>query len=635
MKGSFGRIRTHKAASTIRNFVPLVALFVVTFAPPAFAVTFSNPAPQPGLILKYSGNRTVTLDAVASSGQTLNPIGQLVLDGAPPTNASASYAIDHWEPYYDGEYGEWYDIPIYDTTRATFNAGSKFLSQGAHTMTLTVTEAPSGQTFTYTWEIPAEGCKNCHDDMPAAHATATTACATCHASSGPVQVHNTGFGGCDNCHGTSSHGADRLSPHTYYDLDGNPYEREERACTSCHSPSYPAIPQIGVNHGDPTAAHAPVIDPACTECHESDLTALHPDCNTCHDPDVPAGATCVTCHPEKADPHGKYAGFSATTQYVSWAQARSLASANADAALMAQGSHKGYATTTIKCAVCHSVHRGGSKLLNEGTSCAFCHTPAYYGGGAVASNLISWTTATNQGPHASRCANDDCHGGPHGVGASVYDGPASRLLTARADAKMAADATANGVDVATLSTYSPSTRVLATGAVCSRAGCHVDSAFGIIASGSDLAVEPMPGTPSGADGMVTGHRVIASATSNWNANGTDFPTAKTNLTVAFAPVDYCSDCHDLADDNNGGKAAFPHAINGVVDAEAGADGTTRPAVWLTASARAGAPRTAVGPYNRYTGGAGVAGAAGSSVIDGVCLKCHRSSVGTQGVGFTY
>ena len=70
----------------------------------------------------------------------------------------------------------------------------------------------------------------------------------------------------------------------------------------------------------------------------------------------------------------KYAGFSSTTQYLTWTQAQSLASNNADAADMAFGPHNGYATTTIKCAVCHSVHRATTKLLNAGSACAYCHT---------------------------------------------------------------------------------------------------------------------------------------------------------------------------------------------------------------------------------------------------------------------
>jgi hypothetical protein len=353
----------------------------------------------------------------------------------------------------------------------------------------------------------------------------------------------------------------------------------------------------------------------------------------------------------------KYAGYNAATQYVSWTAAQELASQNTDAALMARGPHAGYATTTIKCAVCHSVHRGGTALLNEGSSCAYCHTPASWGGGAVASNLISWyaggTTASGLtaagGPHSSRCANDDCHGGPHGVGASVYDGPASKLLTAKADVKLLSDTVANGLVAGDLASYDAETRALATGAVCSRSGCHVDSVFGVIASGSKMAAEidsasGAAATMGGITGeLVTGHRVIAAATSNWNdrdnnnvADNVGFTAAKTG-TIAYAGVDYCSSCHDLADDNNAGKAAFPHAINGVVDSAVGYDGLThRPAVWLTAGDFAGAAgtRIAVSAYNDYNAAAPAAGAAGGGIIDGVCLKCHRGSAST-GVGFTF
>jgi len=323
----------------------------------------------------------------------------------------------------------------------------------------------------------------------------------------------------------------------------------------------------------------------------------------------------------------KYAGYSSSKQYVPWAEAQSLASANADAALMARGPHAGYATTTIKCAVCHSVHRAGGKLLNEGAACAYCHTSVANQGGAVASNLISWNGVVNAGPHSGRCTNDDCHGGPHGVGSSIYDGPASKLISAKADTNMLADLTANGLPVSTLDTWNAQTRAIATGGLCSRSGCHTNSMFGVVTAGA--AAPRSVGTTK----TVTGHRVIAAATTNWNANGTDFPTTKTNLTIAFKPVDYCNSCHDLVDDNNGGKEAFPHGINDVVSAGQGKLAGSRPAVWLTAGPDAETTSTVVGPYNQYTGGAGTAGAAGSSIIDGTCLKCHVS--GSVGVGLTY
>ena len=300
-----------------------------------------------------------------------------------------------------------------------------------------------------------------------------------------------------------------------------------------------------------------------------------------------------------------------------------------DAALQDLGPHGGYAITTVKCAVCHAEHQGESPLLTPGTSCTFCHTAAYFGGGAVASALISWSGG---GPHDESCTSDDCHGGAHGVGASIYYGPASRLLTAKADDKLAADALANAVAASELATYSATTRVLATGAVCSRAGCHENSAFGIVTAGASLEVTGVTGLDS-MDSHVTGHRVIASQTATWNAD-LSFPTSKTNLTIAYAPVQYCSSCHDLVDDNNGGTPAFPHAINGIVDSSAGFDGSWRAAVWLTAGAFAGDTRIAVGEYNASGEKAPAASAAGPSILDGVCLKCHRGSTST-GVGFEY
>lgn len=328
----------------------------------------------------------------------------------------------------------------------------------------------------------------------------------------------------------------------------------------------------------------------------------------------------------------KYAGYSSSKQYVPWAEAQSLASLNPDAADMASGPHAGYATTTIKCAVCHSVHRGGSKLLNEGSSCAYCHTSVAHGGGAVASNLISWDVA-NLGPHGSRCANTDCHGGPHGVGASAYDGPASKLLTSMGDATLdelvAADVTAGG-DGADLTTWNAETRALATAGVCQRSGCHSNSMMGVVTSGAETSR-----TIDVAGRMVTGHRVIADATTTWNADGS-MGSSKTNLTIAFKPVDYCNSCHDLTDDNNGGKAAFPHAINDVISVAQGKpDTTTRPAVWLTAAPDALTQTTVVGPYNQYTAsGLTIQTSNGSSIIDGVCLKCHRDGAGA-GVGLSY
>jgi len=324
------------------------------------------------------------------------------------------------------------------------------------------------------------------------------------------------------------------------------------------------------------------------------------------------------------------AGYSATDQYVQWTDAQTLAAGNADAALMDRGPHGGYATTTIKCAVCHSVHRGDSSLLNGGSSCAYCHTCVAHGGGGVATTLISWDAA-GQGPHASMCANTDCHGGPHGVDASIYDGPASKLLSSAGDAELAELAAANGVPTTEFATWSDITRALATAGVCQRSGCHSNSMMGVVTSGASLEVSV------GTTETVTGHRVIAAVTDAWNADGS-MGSSRTNLTIAYKPVEYCSSCHDLTDDSNGGKAAFPHAINDVISVAQGKPATgidDRPAAWLTAAPDALTQSTVVGLYNQYTAdGSTITGAAGSSILDGICLKCHRDGAGA-GVGLSY
>jgi len=75
------------------------------------------------------------------------------------------------------------------------------------------------------------------------------------------------------------------------------------------------------------------------------------------------------------------------------------------------------------------------------------------------------------------------------------------------------------------------------------------------------------------------------------------------------------------------KEAFPCAIDSLVSAAQGKAARTRSAGWLTAGSGNDMPQP-VGPYKQYTGdGATVGGAAGSSTIDGTCLKCHVGGSG--------
>lgn len=342
----------------------------------------------------------------------------------------------------------------------------------------------------------------------------------------------------------------------------------------------------------------------------------------------------------------KYAGFSSTMQYVDWTVAASMASKNVDSATETFGPHSGFATTTIKCAVCHSVHRAETSLLTKGAGCAYCHTTSFYGGiaaGATVSWKVTAVGTSGGGPHSSfsGCGGggafsaEGCHAGPHGVGASAYAGASLKLLETE-DTRLADMATANGLTVPLSTGWTANMRVLATDATCVR--CHTNSTFGVITAGAEGDADL-----GGSVGVipVTGHRVIAAArdagAAGWNASGVEFPTNKTGIKVAWKASTYCNSCHDLTDDNNSGKPAFPHAINDVVSTAQGKVAGNRAAVWLTAGADSLAQSKVVSGYNQYAAVAGRAtpdGAAGSTLLDGICLKCHRGSA-TSGIGVDF
>jgi len=286
---------------------------VFAFAGAAHAATFQNASPPSGEIRPLTQNVQFSVDVTATPGQTLASAAALAVDDGPPTTVYVSYTVDHWEWYVDGEYGEEYWIPVYDYSQGTVSGWALLPSSLAqHTASVTVTES-SGLRYSYTWSFPGENCKDCHDDYPAAHtAAAMSTCAPCHADNGqttvregPVALHNGSLpGGCSSCHGIGSagHGAGKLLAHTYYDLDDNPYPREESTCSRCHTGGYAGITQIsGAHGGDPTAKHAAMWDPECSNtCHGGgDAAAIHPSCETCHPEGGPGpapGSTCKTCH---------------------------------------------------------------------------------------------------------------------------------------------------------------------------------------------------------------------------------------------------------------------------------------------------------------------------------------------------
>jgi hypothetical protein len=318
--------------------------------------------------------------------------------------------------------------------------------------------------------------------------------------------------------------------------------------------------------------------------------------------------------------------------YVSWSTAMSIASGNAEQAF---GPHANYATSTVKCAVCHSVHGApdGSQLLtkvtsnagtNAGQVCAYCHG---YGATAGAHIVAINQAPTANSPHSSICY-DTCHAGVHGLKVSAYSVLSTKLLRNGADTKIAAAILDSGTGL-TAATFAatpgvaltPTQVSMATGYVCGQPGCHTQSAFAVAARGDHMKVESRSGV---IGGPLSGHPVVAPART---AFVTPAGFSGTTVQVAFKATNGCDTCHDMADAATTDGTAFPHnrgASNLWMTKAANASGVGSTIVQNTDVINTGDAGTTIGLADNYT-----------TVQDGVCLKCHVSADGLSGVGKTF
>jgi predicted CXXCH cytochrome family protein len=329
--------------------------------------------------------------------------------------------------------------------------------------------------------------------------------------------------------------------------------------------------------------------------------------------------------------------------YVSWTTANSIASGTA---AEAAGPHANFAVSTVKCAVCHSVHGAPDNTFlltkvtssagsNAGQVCAYCHG---YGATAGAHIVAINQGATANSPHSSICYTT-CHAGVHGTNVSQYSVLRTKLLRSGADAGITAaiaDA-GTGLNAGTFTqpVTGPATATqlsMATGYVCAQSGCHTSSAFAIASRGNHMAT-------LGGRGLLSGHPVIAAASANFSVPaGTSYntglagPVLSSNgvaiaaLPVAFKATNGCDTCHDMVDAATTDGTAFPHNR-----------GNSN--LWMTkASDASGSDRTLVQNSDVIDSTTGtVLGLADNytTVQDGVCLKCHVSSGGSFGVGKTF
>lgn len=285
---------------------------------------------------------------------------------------------------------------------------------------------------------------------------------------------------------------------------------------------------------------------------------------------------------------------STTSDYAAW----STAYPNNGTVL--QTPHKDFRTTTVKCAVCHAVHKAsatGEVLLRStvANSCLFCHVDAtavgnirLYGGVAANYNGSDLPVA-HGGTGASECV--DCHTihGANSIGGDV----SAKILKA---GSYQATASAHYLDTA------PRNEQVTL--FCTRCHPYFTDEYDTQTTGDIFTTA----------GKFSSH-VMTDADAAYN------PGAHVSYNGQVTNVDskYCRDCHDA----------------GNVDESATNFGATLLSTDNFPHYTANASRFLMG--GAYSGDttADVGSALSSASVDGVCLKCHSWNAGANGVGDTF
>lgn len=342
----------------------------------------------------------------------------------------------------------------------------------------------------------------------------------------------------------------------------------------------------------------------------------------------------------------KYASYDNISRYLSWQGAEVLYNAINDTNGATQTSpHGGYTQTSVKCAVCHSIHRASYaenhgkildlKLSSGSAACSNCH--AAWGASPVASALVEVGAGTS-GPHigtaGETCIAKGCHGSMHGNNPSKYATVLKyNLSNNTSNAAMVGNTIDEKLDTAIASgntnakigvaSTTPEMKAYATGYVC--APCHGNSVFSVAKNGVN-AGQAMESDGDTLTGAMTGH-------------------------ISAGPYGYepvCDECHDLVGVKTG-TTAFPHANRGIdvyvgrinnhenfghyretilpaehsstiVSATSGEDTDFKQyGLWMTSTATITA--------SAMTTAAPITGSStnGFNLQDGACLKCHSGN----------
>lgn len=460
-------------------------------------------------------------------------------------------------------------------------------------------------------------CGTCHDSASAAVAAAIlagdTACIACHENADHVDLHdaNVTRPSCERCH----------SPNLVIEHVAN----VGAYCSVCHTAGYgtPVASRTPAPLAELAGEMAASIMPDAKEYHTESgdvLTALTSDaklpnfgdtnavtaldasgftCGSCHDPE-PHGSRddCESCHgPLPYSTNESTMPTATSPAYTDWDDT------GANAAVPTP--HKGYTSSTNKCAVCHGVHKSavtGEMLLRTKvvSACEYCHIDTAVGGIRIYGGVSDtyWSVASGQAHNRtseSSCVN--CHS-VHGSD-TLEGANATKILH---DWPM--DGTSSSYSTPTLEAYPDPASMTDDNdqitAWCT--GCHK---FYTRSYNETLTTTVFDHEDDYKWEWNTSKSHIMTDLAGGYAN----PAGTVgNIDVAWASSSTCRSCHDAGATNQGAGVhtdSFPHYTEG---------------------------------YFRFmsVGESLVSSGSPSAdhAVDGACLKCHRPAAGA-GVGYDF
>lgn len=321
---------------------------------------------------------------------------------------------------------------------------------------------------------------------------------------------------------------------------------------------------------------------------------------------------------------------SATAAYAAAVSGYAAWSAGGPNATTDPTPHKDYITTSVKCAVCHAVHKAapGGELLLRGTageSCEFCHIADNIGlvriyNGDVDNYLFAGGAQAHTDNAAgaavgSRCV--DCHA-VHGAGTLDDVSINKYVLKATASASGAPGGFATPqVTAMARATANPGVKQIWVDAFCSMCHPYYQPAYN-----GQITVAAYHASGPTQSGTFQSH-IMGPANANY-AN----PRATYTGQVAWLPSTNCRSCHDAGLTDQEGVAppsslvlnSYPHFTPDY----------TR---FMTAKAYSTDP--AAGTQNYAAPSGDGVDYNSDAMPDGLCLKCHRSTGPATGIGYDF